>query len=560
MAKDSQKKLSRLSGWALFILILFLAFGLRIYRFNQIPLSLFGDEVDTGYQAYSILKTGRDYFGNFWPIHFESFGDWRMPLYIYLAVPLMAVLGPTELAIRLPALIFSLISIWVTYRLVKEITRKEKIALLSCFLLAISPWQFHFSRVALEVVLFNLLLLSGLWFLLSFIKESKNSRLVFSSVCLALSLYAYSTAKLFVPLLIFSLWLLFKKELVKKKPAIFFWLPFLLISLPMIKDVFFGQGAARFGNIAIWSDSSIAEQVRLQREICSLGAGAERVLHNKFSVIGRSFLANYFKSFSGEFLFLTGDPNPRHNPTGQGQVFWVLAPLIVLGLVRLLGEWQRSGEKKLLIPVLILALTPIPAALTQNGGTHAIRTYQSLPWWQFLAALGFSHGIFLAKNKICKKLFTVIFALGLAVSSFSFFHLYFNHFPHQPGSWWRWWNWGYREVFEYLDQSGSDYQRIYLSPAYDPPIVYALFYSRYPPRHIQEEISLSPIGFSKFVFANPDLSFLKTGEEKEGDLFIVTPGYALAMGYNFDDYQTIKILKKIAYPDGETAFFIFKTL
>jgi hypothetical protein len=73
------------------IAILIVAAFLRLWKLSQVPVSLFGDEVDVGYQAYSILKTGRDYYGNFLPVHFHSLAEWRTPLYIYTAVPTVAI-------------------------------------------------------------------------------------------------------------------------------------------------------------------------------------------------------------------------------------------------------------------------------------------------------------------------------------------------------------------------------------------------------------------------------------------------------------------------------------
>ncbi len=64
-------------------LILVLALFLRIWQLDRVPPSLFGDELDVGYQAYSILKTGRDYMGNFLPIDIQSFAEYRTPLFIY---------------------------------------------------------------------------------------------------------------------------------------------------------------------------------------------------------------------------------------------------------------------------------------------------------------------------------------------------------------------------------------------------------------------------------------------------------------------------------------------
>src|SRR4030042_1148859 len=87
------------------VVIILVAAIVRLWKVGIIPPGLFGDEVDTGYQAYSILKTGRDYFGNFLPVHFQSFGDWRVPLYIYLDRLFVAFLGLSELAVRLPSAI-----------------------------------------------------------------------------------------------------------------------------------------------------------------------------------------------------------------------------------------------------------------------------------------------------------------------------------------------------------------------------------------------------------------------------------------------------------------------
>ncbi|MEK7118952.1 MAG: glycosyl transferase, partial [Patescibacteria group bacterium] len=67
------------------VLIGILAFFLRFYNATQIPPSLSWDEVSIGYNAYSILKTGRDEFGRFLPLDaFVAYGDYKPVLPIYL--------------------------------------------------------------------------------------------------------------------------------------------------------------------------------------------------------------------------------------------------------------------------------------------------------------------------------------------------------------------------------------------------------------------------------------------------------------------------------------------
>lgn len=107
------------------IVIILIASFLRLWRIGEVPISLMGDELDLGYQAYSILKTGRDYSGNPWPIHFQSLAEWRTPLYLYSAVPTVALFGISPLGVRLPAAIFGVLGVLFFYLLVKELFPKN---------------------------------------------------------------------------------------------------------------------------------------------------------------------------------------------------------------------------------------------------------------------------------------------------------------------------------------------------------------------------------------------------------------------------------------------------
>ncbi len=123
----------------LIILILLLSLILRVWKLDSVPVSLFGDELDVGYHAYSILKTGRDYSGNFMPLHFKSLAEWRTPLYLYSSVPTVAIFGISPWGVRLPAAIFGILGVFAIYLLTKQITNNKIIALLSALFLAISP-------------------------------------------------------------------------------------------------------------------------------------------------------------------------------------------------------------------------------------------------------------------------------------------------------------------------------------------------------------------------------------------------------------------------------------
>ncbi|PIV02180.1 glycosyl transferase, partial [Candidatus Shapirobacteria bacterium CG03_land_8_20_14_0_80_40_19] len=60
---------------AFLILIILLSLFLRIYCLQEVPPSLNWDEISHGYNAYSILKTGKDEWGKTFPLIFQAYGD-----------------------------------------------------------------------------------------------------------------------------------------------------------------------------------------------------------------------------------------------------------------------------------------------------------------------------------------------------------------------------------------------------------------------------------------------------------------------------------------------------
>jgi len=108
----------------IFWTILVLAFILRFYKLGEIPLSLDWDENSNAYNAYSILKTGRDEYGNFLPITNRSFDDYKPPLYMYLNVVTVAIFGLTPFAARLPSAFFGFLTVPAMYFLARKIFEK----------------------------------------------------------------------------------------------------------------------------------------------------------------------------------------------------------------------------------------------------------------------------------------------------------------------------------------------------------------------------------------------------------------------------------------------------
>ena len=88
------------------IAILALAGFLRIVGLNIVPPELFGDEIDVGYQAYSLLHTGQDLYRQILPTYIRSLSEPRAPLLMYATVPTIAAFGNTAWGVRIPSAVW----------------------------------------------------------------------------------------------------------------------------------------------------------------------------------------------------------------------------------------------------------------------------------------------------------------------------------------------------------------------------------------------------------------------------------------------------------------------
>src|SRR4030042_2080695 len=109
--------------WAIPLLCFIIAMGflVRIYHVDTNPAGFFCDEASIGYNAYTLLTTGRDEHGVSFPLFFQSFGDYRPPIPYYTAIPFVFVFGLHEFAVRIAAATVGTVSILVLYFFLKTL-------------------------------------------------------------------------------------------------------------------------------------------------------------------------------------------------------------------------------------------------------------------------------------------------------------------------------------------------------------------------------------------------------------------------------------------------------
>ncbi len=184
----------------LLIVIIFFAFILRIVSLSSFPTGFTQDEAALGYDAYSLLETGKDQWGEAFPLSFRSFGDFKMPLYTYLAAPSVHIFGLNVFAVRLPNALFGTLTVLATFLMVYELTKRKNFALISSLFMAISPWATSLSRGAFEANLTAFFIPIGVW---AFYKAIKSPRWIWVAACsFGLNIFSYHSARLFTPFLI----------------------------------------------------------------------------------------------------------------------------------------------------------------------------------------------------------------------------------------------------------------------------------------------------------------------------------------------------------------------
>jgi uncharacterized membrane protein len=191
-----------------FVAILAVGVFLRVWQFPTVPDGLNQDEISAAYEAKSLLETGADRWGARWPAYFLSWGSGQNVLYSYLTIPVVWVLGPTAVAVRLVALIFGIATVPLMFAAVRPYAGATG-GLLAMAFTAIVPWHFMLSRWGVESNLLPFWLLLGVVLVERAARRDRPLGIALSLLPFAVALYAYAVAAivllLLVPLLVVGL-------------------------------------------------------------------------------------------------------------------------------------------------------------------------------------------------------------------------------------------------------------------------------------------------------------------------------------------------------------------
>ncbi|MFH2118329.1 MAG: hypothetical protein ABII10_01185 [Candidatus Paceibacterota bacterium] len=483
-------------------LIFVLAIALRFFKLGAVPIELNRDEASLGYTAYSLLMTGQEEHGVAWPIQIESFGDWKLPLYVYTLIPLIKLFGLTAWTVRLPSALAGVSVVISSYFLVSLLFAKHKnrsqLQLLVPLALAISPWAVHFSHVAYEAHLAMSLFLWGLVALLVVLRDFAEGKkriglLVFSQTLWALTLLGYHAYQVFIPL---------------------FWLVVVLIYLPTWKRFFTGKNnwlmasLAPFvlvGGLLMLSGVSEANSTKFSGlSILDLNAYTTRVndyrrvtpqMDNPIFVLAANKLGaffvqvetNFLKLISPEFLFLQGGANHAHNITGFGNFY----PIMFFGLVAgLFYLFTRPQTWQWLLGGWLLAASVAPMLTFEAN--HTIRFSPAYPVIEILSVYGFIKLLQLMHKYVSRKLLLAVLSLLIMGLSYNAYRFLIHYYFVSPTTEARYWSWQMKTLVYWLGDQQNKYDAIYIQDESYSPYIYFLFYEPGNPAELATRIDFYP--------------------------------------------------------------------
>lgn len=549
-----------------FVIILLLGFFLRLNQLGNIPVGFHRDEAYLGYNAYSILQTGKDITGHFLPLNLESF-LFSPAGYSYASIPFIAFFGLNEFSVRLASALFGGSTIILVYFLVKKLFNKyayrEQLALISAFSLSISPWHTNLSRAATENVLVVFFITLGTLLYLHWIDRHKTILLLASFASFGITFTIYQAPRAYLPLFFpLLLFILFYKTPYIKKMLLPLLLYIAIIIVPLAVILTSQNLSQRIRMLSIFQHPGT--QLILNEQIREDGATANtlvtRLFHNKAINYSSTFLQNYFKHFSYDFIFTDSGLPDRYRIAQMGLLYLIDFPLLIFGLIRLFKKEKRSA---FFLSGWVL-LGPIGSALTFDDIPNLQRTLIVFPALSIITAFGLLE--FWQTLSRVKFAFVIKIFLPIVIFySFLFYmHQYYIHqIAHRP--WYR--QEGYKQMVARVNELLPEYKKAVITDSESAPEIFFLFYSLYDPQKIQlisqkTGWKTTSIKFGKYTFSPSECplhtdTYLNPLTRQE-EIFVRGEKNILYVnnGRCKNPEKYIKTISEIKRPDGTTAFKI----
>jgi 4-amino-4-deoxy-L-arabinose transferase-like glycosyltransferase len=455
--------------WFIFaaVVLFSLSAFLHFWKIGEVPPGFYWDEASLGYNAYCLAETGKDEAGNSFPLFCRVFSYYGDPAIIYSAWPVVKIFGLTKVACRSVSAFYlicaSVLFVFLSYAHV----RNKWISLVAGFVFSILPWVFPTSRtIVIGYAPMLLGIIAGWLFLMKAMGRNNWKYAVIAGISWSMVMYCYGSGRPFSALAMILFVFAFNFLLIKRiKTFVIFVISYFCASIPLIVAVVNNPAVivSRFSDVSVWGDGASLYEV------------ATRIL------------VRYAEYFSPDFLFVSGDPEFRHNAGNSGELYIFMIPFIIAGFYFAIKKFRKNPYCRFLLYA-VLAY-PAAAVLTTER-MHSARCMNGAPFWCMLAVMGF-YFIWTYKRKFRIAAIAILCFSAIEISSY-FINYFGKYAIESRGSFYA----SFTETVEYCFKNLSGNETLYVSDSvFFQPVdksfkpywyVYFLFYGKIAPATYQK--------------------------------------------------------------------------
>lgn len=474
--------------------ILLLSIILRFWLLGAVPVGLYWDEVAMYVDAKTISQTMKDMHGkSAFQTIFLSYGDYKMPVYIWLASLSFKLFGMSDLTLRLPSALAGIAQGGVVFLLLRELTKENLTKIKSLivsftgwFVLAVTPWSILFSRSGFEGHIGQFLLTTSVFALFLSLKSKKW--LLLATILGIASVYSYYSVRFVWPVLFcsFIFFFDFPKRLntsyIKKISLYAFCFLFWGMSiLPLfISPKYADSQKFRLSTNSLMDLGPYSIQSNVYREM-SGNTVLSRVFYHHRILQLKDILAHYSDHFDFNYLFVSGDPNLRHGTGSHGLFLIFCFPLLIAGTLSLM----RKRLNLFLFILLWWLIALLPASIPMET-PHALRSLNALTPIILVMAMGAAPVYRLIQNIKSRMIQKVAIFCILSFVAIDVLWFGFDYFFLYPAKSANVWQQGYKDIVINVDDNRDMYNTMWLNPYDDRFFLWYLAYGKVSATEIQK--------------------------------------------------------------------------
>jgi hypothetical protein len=386
---------------------------------------------------------------------------------------------------------------WVFSQKIFAKKARRWLVLITMFSASVSPWLIQFSRAGWEVNLATFFILWGVISGWQAINEQATTRqrfvfLTISILLLFAAMYTYHSARILAPALgLFLAWQFVKKDLDIKHQHLrlagyivpLFLTAFLL--RPFAQNLGTPALRQRLAETSIFNDLTVIEKSNYLRALHD-NSLISKVIYHRYVLFAKEISQGFLDHLRLDFLFISGDQNPRHSTGYFGLFYFFELIFLLVGSGWAISKLPKQ-QRQLLLTWLFFGLLPV--ALTKTT-PHALRAIPTAPVSILLLSFGvWQTWVWLKRLNTgwWPKIRLVVPWSLLVVYLFcttSFFRHLLYVYPQQHSAEWQF---GYQPMIEAVENLRFRYPDlpVYVTREQGRPAMYYWFYTKTDPTLVQ---------------------------------------------------------------------------